>query len=46
MYTSDPLEESHAVVAYDDDQQKVIIPFFLKGVASLFTTFQVEAEEF
>ena len=44
MYVSDPSEESHSVVAVDNDHEKVVIPFFLKGVTSLFNTFKVEAK--
>ena len=45
MYCSEPTEESHSIIAHDDDEQ-VIILFFLRGVTSLFHTFSVEASEF
>ena len=36
MYCSEPTDESHSIVAHDDDNERVIIPFFLRGVTSLF----------
>ena len=46
MYCNEPTGESHAIVAYDDNDEKVVIPFFLKGVTSLFNTYPIEADEF
>ena len=46
MYCPDPTEESHSIVAHDDDHEHVIILFFLRGVTSLFHTFVVEVDEF
>ena len=46
MYCSEPTDESHSIVGHDDGHERVIIPFFLRGVTSLFHTFAVEADEF
>ena len=35
-----------SIVGHDDGHERVIIPFFLRGVTSLFHIFAVEADEF
>ena len=37
MYCTEPTEESHFIVARDGDHERVIVPFFLRGVTSLFS---------
>ena len=37
MHCTEPTEESHSIVAHDDDHERVIILFFLRGVTSLFS---------
>ena len=40
------LQLRHAVVAFDEDGDRVVLPFFLKGVASVLETESVTLEEF
>ena len=46
MYCSEPSAEDHAVVALDEDGERVIVPLFLKGVTSVLETCPVTLEEF
>ena len=46
MYCSEPSAEDHAVVALDEDGERVIMPLFLKGVTSVLETCPVTLEEF
>ena len=46
MYCTEPTEESQSIVARDDDHERVIISFFLRGVMPLIHTFIVDAGEF
>ena len=34
LFCEDPTEESHAIVATDENGEEVILPFFLRGVTS------------
>ena len=36
MYCKDPNEESHAIVAADENGDNVILPFYLRGVTLTF----------
>ena len=46
IHCADPNEESHSIVATDDDDETVVIPFHLRGVTSQFTVDTVPREEF
>ena len=46
MYCRDPTEECHAIIANDDDGDKVVIPLFLRGITSLFGVQPLSLEEF
>ena len=43
MYCEYPVEDSHSIVSIDENGERVILPFFLKGVSDLtfkcFSTF-------
>jgi hypothetical protein len=46
MYCSDPNDESHSIVAEDENGERVILPFFLKGVTSHLNVSPLSLEEF
>ena len=46
MYCKDPDDESHSIVAIDDDGSTVILSLFLKGVTSQFEVEPLDADEF
>ena len=38
MYCSEPSADDHAVVALDEDGERIILPLFLSGVTSVLGT--------
>ena len=46
MYCVDHSRKSHAIVAYDDNGDKVILRFFLKEVTSKLEVLSLDVEEF
>ena len=46
MFVDDPNEESHCIVATDDDGNKVLLPFLLHGVTSYISVTSLSKQEF
>ena len=46
MFCDEATEESHAIVAFDEEDEKVVLSFFLKGVTSFMTVKVLSREEF
>ena len=46
MYCNEPTAEDHAVVALDEDGERIVLPLFLSGVTSVLETCAVTLEEF
>ena len=46
IHCQNPTEESHSVVATDENGDRVILPFFLRGVTSHFNVESISKQEF
>ena len=47
MFCGDEVtDEDHALVAFDEENEKAVFPFFLKGVTSYMTVEAISREEF
>ena len=46
MYCREPTQESHAIVAMDDNGASVVLPFFLRGVTLHLTSMPLTRDEF
>ena len=46
MYCREPTQESHAIVAMDENGASVVLPFFLRGVTSHLTIIPMTCNEF
>ena len=46
MYCREPTQESHAIVAMDENGASVVLPFFLRGVTSHLTVMPLTRDEF
>ena len=46
IHCQNPIEESHSVVATDENSDSVILPFFLRGITSHFNVESISKQEF
>ena len=46
MYCREPTQESHAIVAMDENVASVVLHFFLRGVTSYLTSMPLTHDEF
>ena len=46
MYCSESSAEDHAIVAHNEEWDRIVLPFFLRGATSVLETESVTMEEF